>query len=153
MGGRNGLAFSAFDLLLRRARRRRGAFHRRCRDGAVSAGDNDIAHGLGAEEVAEDFKKFAHRIHEALPETGILYLSIKPSLARWDKWPVMDRANRLIEESTRTDDRLEFVDMTGTSLGPDGKPRPEFLQKDGLHLNEKGYQAWTAVLAPRLGAP
>jgi hypothetical protein len=116
----------------------------------VYAGDNDIAQGLRAEDVATDFKKFTQRIHEALPETRILYLSIKPCLARWDKWPIMDRANKLIEEFTRTDNRLEFVDMTGTSLGPDGKPRAEFLQKDGLHLNEKGYEAWTAVLSPRL---
>jgi len=119
----------------------------------VYAGDNDIAQGLSAEDVAADFKKFTQKIHEALPETRILYLSIKPSLARWDKWPVMDRANKLIEAFTRTDKRLEFVDMTGTSLGPDGKPRAEFLQKDGLHLNEKGYEAWTAVLTPRLNAP
>jgi hypothetical protein len=116
----------------------------------VYAGDNDIAHGLAAEDVADDFKTFTRKIHGALPETRILYLSIKPSLARWDKWAAMDRANKLIEEFTRTDSRLEFVDMTGTSLGPDGKPRPEFLEKDGLHLNEAGYQAWTAVLAPRL---
>ncbi|HUW60453.1 MAG TPA: GDSL-type esterase/lipase family protein [Candidatus Bathyarchaeia archaeon] len=116
----------------------------------VYAGDNDIAHGLGAEDVADDFKKFANHIHKVLPETRILYLSIKPSLARWAKWPIMDRANKLIEEFTRTDKRLEFVDMTETSLGPDGKPRAEFLQKDGLHLNDEGYAAWTAVLAPRL---
>ena len=118
----------------------------------VYAGDNDITHGLAAEDVADDFKKFAQKIHAVLPETKILYLSIKPSLARWDKWPAMDRANKLIEEFARTDSRLEFIDMGGASLGPDGKPRADFLQKDGLHLNEKGYGAWTAVLAPRLGA-
>ncbi|MCX5770366.1 MAG: GDSL-type esterase/lipase family protein [Candidatus Hydrogenedentes bacterium] len=116
----------------------------------VYAGDNDIAQGLTAEDVADDFGKFAQKICVALPETRILYLSIKPSLARWDKWPVMDRANKLIEKFCRTDERVEFVDMTGMSLGPDGKPRADFLRKDGLHLNEKGYAAWTEVLASRL---
>jgi len=114
------------------------------------AGDNDIEHGLTPEDVAEDFQQFAKKIHGALPDTRILYLSIKPSLARWDKWPAMKRANELIEVYTRTDKRLEFVDTTGVSLGPDGKPDKELLQKDGLHLNKAGYKAWTAILAPRL---
>jgi lysophospholipase L1-like esterase len=33
-------------------------------------------------------------------------------------------------------------------LGPDGKPRADLLQEDGLHLNKQGYELWTRLLRP-----
>jgi lysophospholipase L1-like esterase len=35
-------------------------------------------------------------------------------------------------------------------LGPDGKPRPELFQSDGLHLNATGYKLWADVLRPHM---
>jgi lysophospholipase L1-like esterase len=35
-------------------------------------------------------------------------------------------------------------------LGSDGRPRRELFLDDGLHLNDKGYAVWNAVLAPLL---
>ena len=31
-------------------------------------------------------------------------------------------------------------------LGPDGKPRPDLFQQDGLHMNAAGYRIWTDIL-------
>jgi lysophospholipase L1-like esterase len=39
---------------------------------------------------------------------------------------------------------------TDPVLSPDGTPRDEFFRLDGLHLNAKGYAAWTRVVQPRL---
>jgi len=36
------------------------------------------------------------------------------------------------------------------SIGPDGRPRPELLVADGLHLTPEGYKVWTAALKPHL---
>ncbi len=44
-------------------------------------GDNDLAAGKSPERVADDFRSFAHRTHEALPEALLIVLSIKPSPA------------------------------------------------------------------------
>ena len=35
-------------------------------------------------------------------------------------------------------------------LDAQGKPRLEIFRKDGLHLNEKGYAMWTAIVKPKL---
>jgi lysophospholipase L1-like esterase len=35
-------------------------------------------------------------------------------------------------------------------LGPDGKPRAELFRPDGLHVNQKGYELWTSIIAPKL---
>ena len=46
------------------------------------AGDNDIAAGKTPNRVLEDFKAFVAKVKTALPNTKILYVSIRPSVAR-----------------------------------------------------------------------
>jgi lysophospholipase L1-like esterase len=112
------------------------------------AGDNDVAGGKSAERVAKDFKIFSTRVHEALPRTPIIFVAIKPSIARWDKWATMRAANELIEAACRESDLLLYADIAAPMLGTDGKPREELFVKDGLHLNERGYAEWNRVVGP-----
>jgi hypothetical protein len=50
------------------------------------AGDNDVAEGHSAKQVADDFKAFVARVRRDLPAVPVVYLSIKPSVARWSQW-------------------------------------------------------------------
>ena len=117
----------------------------------VYAGDNDLDASTGktAEEVARDFGTLAATIHAYAPGARIYFLSIKPSQARWARWPEMQRANELIEKLCRGDPRLAYLDVA-TPLLEDGKPRADFYRWDGLHLNAAGYREWTRVIRPRL---
>jgi len=117
------------------------------------AGDNDIAAGKTPRRVLDDYKAFVRRIHDALPKTRIVYIAIKPSIARWKLVGKMRQANALIEAFTRTDDRLRYVDVDRPMIGPDGRPRKELFRSDGLHLNDEGYRLWTSLVAPHLGPP
>ena len=65
------------------------------------AGDNDIADGKSPERVFHDFQTLAEMVHGRLPETRLIYLPIKPSLAHWGKWPEMQAANSLVEKYAR----------------------------------------------------
>ncbi len=116
------------------------------------AGDNDIAAGKTPEQVCSDFQSFVRLIHDKLPKTRIIYLSIKPSLLRWASIDKIRKANALIEAQCRKDDRLLYVDVATPMLGDDGEPRRELFAVDGLHLNEKGYAVWAERLKPRLKA-
>ena len=60
------------------------------------AGDNDLADGKSPEQVAGDFEKFVELVHDKLPDTEIIYLPVKPSLARWKLWPKMQETNALV---------------------------------------------------------
>jgi lysophospholipase L1-like esterase len=117
------------------------------------AGDNDIAAGKPARQVADDFEEFERRLGEALPETRVVYIAIKPSLARWQLAPTMQAANSLIRKTCESDERLTFVDVWTPMLGEDGRPRPELFKEDGLHLNAAGYQVWRQPLAGLLRPP
>lgn len=114
------------------------------------SGDNDIAMGKAPEVVGADFKAFAGRVREKLPETRLIVISIKPSVARWTLWAKMQEANRLIREFAAHDDHIVYVDCVARMLGADGKPRKELFLGDGLHLNESGYAAWTELVMPHL---
>jgi lysophospholipase L1-like esterase len=114
------------------------------------AGDNDIAGNKTPERVCDDYKAFVKKVHDALPETKVIFISIKPSIARWKLWDKMQAANKLIAEFIRTDKRLGYVDVGPPMLGDDGKPKPELFVKDGLHLSAEGYKLWTSLVLPYL---
>lgn len=115
------------------------------------AGDNDLARKKTPEEVASDFAAFVARIHKDLPQTKVLFISIKPSTARIALFDQIKKANGLIEKMCKMDKRLEFVDVFTPMLDREGKPNAELLKKDGLHLTEKGYALWAEKIRPFLG--
>ncbi|MDZ4784122.1 MAG: SGNH/GDSL hydrolase family protein [Planctomycetia bacterium] len=114
------------------------------------AGDNDIANGKSAEQVAKDFARLAAKIHEGLPEARLLFLAIKPSRARWELIDVQREANRLVAAQAEGADFLRFVDLASPLLGDDGLPREDLFEDDKLHINAAGYEVWNALLCAKL---
>ena len=113
------------------------------------AGDNDLADGASPEQVCDDFKAFVAKIHAALPETIVVFASIKFSPSLWHLKNEIARANALIQDFCEETPFVKYVDLTATMLGENSEPRPE-LFTDGLHPNQDGYRAWTGVLAPAI---
>jgi lysophospholipase L1-like esterase len=116
------------------------------------AGGNDINAGKLPERVAADFEEFARAVHRDLPATRICYIAIAPNPARWAQVDRVREANRLIEEFSRGDKRLSFIDVFAHMLGKDGQPRPEIFSADKLHMNELGYALWTQLVGEHLKA-
>jgi lysophospholipase L1-like esterase len=118
------------------------------------AGGNDLHGGTTPQQVRKDFEAFVAAVHSALPSTRIVYISINPSVSRWSEEDRVVEANRLIAEYVREQSqkavRLSFLDSHARLLSQDGKPRPELLRADGLHLNADGYTAWVSILKPDL---
>jgi lysophospholipase L1-like esterase len=114
------------------------------------AGGNDINAGKSADQVFRDYETFVRTVHAALPRTRIAYISIAPNPKRWSQIETVKRANALIEAHTRTDPRLEFINVFPHMLGPDGRPKPDIFVADQLHMNEKGYAIWREVVGPFL---
>jgi lysophospholipase L1-like esterase len=100
------------------------------------AGDNDLASGKQPSQVLSDFQAFATQVQAALPKTRIVFISIKPSIARWKLIDSARRTNGLIADFITSDPRLIFVDVEPLMLGSDGRPRA------------KGYELWASLIAP-----
>lgn len=118
----------------------------------VYAGDNDLNAGKTPEVVFADYCAFRDKIHAALPETKIVFVSIKPSSSRWKLHEKALEANRLIREEIAQGRNQIFIDVWTPMLGEDGMPRPELFLKDNLHLNESGYEIWNKLVEPHLAA-
>ncbi|HUA66203.1 MAG TPA: SGNH/GDSL hydrolase family protein [Alphaproteobacteria bacterium] len=112
------------------------------------AGDNDLAAGKSPGTVVAEYTDFVSVVHARLPQTRIVFVSIKPSLARWNLREEIVETNRRI--AAIHSDNLAFVDIYSHMLGPDGRPRKELLLSDGLHPSEQCYRLWASLIRPYL---
>jgi lysophospholipase L1-like esterase len=116
------------------------------------AGDNDVEANHTPQQIADDFTAFERKVHAALPETQIVFISIKPSIRRFPWIEQIKGANALVKQYCATHPNLTFVDIVPQMLGSDGKPRKELLVEDGLHMTPAGYKIWNDALRPILQA-
>jgi lysophospholipase L1-like esterase len=116
------------------------------------AGTNDMAEPrpATAQQVYEGYLDFIRSVLPRLPGMPIYFVAITPTPSRWKLWPVVQEANRLINDATQSDPCLRFIDLTDHLLGVDGKPDRSLYRFDRLHPNPKGYARWAAVIKPVL---
>ena len=110
------------------------------------AGDNDLGDGRHPEEVYLFFYAFAEKMCCHFPGVPFSFLSIKISPSRWNIADKIRYTNQLISKLIDKTEHCQYVDMTTPLLGPNGQPRREFFETDGLHLNRAGYQIWKQAL-------
>ena len=116
----------------------------------IYSGENDLQQGQTATAVHASFRALCEKVHAALPETRIAFISIKPSPSRAKIIPVVVEANRLIAAECARDPRRVFIDVYPAMLGTDGQPRRELFVADMLHLSAAGYAVWRPLVAPFL---
>lgn len=112
----------------------------------VFAGGNDINVGKTPEQVADDFKALAGKIHAALPKTKVYYISLFPNVKRKAQDASCVKLNELVHAFIKTDERLGYIDTASKMRAADGGPRPELLLDDGLHMNAAGYKIWNEIV-------
>ncbi len=112
----------------------------------IYEGDNDISAGKSMKEILRDFKKGIKRLHHNLPNTEIVLISPKPSIARWNLKAEYEALNARLEKMTKRKEYLIFADVWEPMLGNDGKPLPDIFIEDNLHMNAKGYEIWKGVM-------
>jgi lysophospholipase L1-like esterase len=113
-------------------------------------GDNDIAAGKNPDQVLNDLKSLVDLIAKNLEKTQLIYISIKPSLSRWEFWAKMEETNKLISEYSKINESVHYLDIAQPMLEEDGKPNAHLFIEDGLHLNENGYELWNKLLSEYL---
>ena len=113
-------------------------------------GDNDLAAGKTPAEVRELFRRFTALVRGRLPDARLVYVSIKPSVAREKLLDATRAANAMLREDAARDAHLAYVDLFTPMLGRDGRPRAALFGGDGLHMNSEGYALWRRTLKPLL---
>src|SRR5690606_9208973 len=116
----------------------------------IYEGDNDIVQGDGAEKILANARKLRAMIREKLGDTPVVFISPKPSVARWHLKETYEAVNKALKEYAESEPNTEFADVWTPALDADGNVKKDIFVKDNLHLNAKGYQIWQQVLSKYL---
>lgn len=112
----------------------------------IYEGDNDIASDKNPSEVMKQAKKLVAKIRKDLPETRILFISPKPSLAREKLKEKYLTFNNRLERYCNRKKQVEFVNVWTPMCDKSGNLLPDLFIDDGLHMNKKGYDIWGKVI-------
>ncbi|MEB8329676.1 GDSL-type esterase/lipase family protein [Flavobacteriaceae bacterium KMM 6897] len=111
----------------------------------IYEGDNDIVAKVQTEDIIENTRAIINRIKAYDPNTEIVLISAKPSIARWDHRNKYKRLNRGFEQLSKNDDTISYANVWEPMLY-NNRVRPDIFLKDGLHMNSKGYDLWLSVI-------
>ena len=118
----------------------------------IYEGDNDINAGDTPEEVLEQAQQLRSMIATALGDsTPVVFISPKPSVARWKLKKQYEAANTLLEDYASETPHTYFADVWTPSLQANGEVRDDIFIGDDLHMNAKGYAIWREVIGEWLG--
>jgi lysophospholipase L1-like esterase len=113
----------------------------------IYAGDNDLGDGRHPEEVFIFYQRLILQIRNLFGNIPIAFVSVKPSLSRWNIIKSIRYTNRIIKaDITKRNDEIFFIDVFNEMVDDRGFPLRDIFEPEGLHLNENGYNIWKEVI-------
>lgn len=118
----------------------------------VHIGVNDIDDG-GAEAATaiRRIKTLLDHLHEAFPQSRIIWMTISPNKMFESKNYIYPPVNEALTEYADENDWLGVIDGAKHFTGEDGKYLEEYYLSDGMHLNSLGYELFVAEIKKALG--
>ena len=116
----------------------------------IYEGDNDINDQEDSSAILREAKEIVHKIHQVLPETKIMFISAKPSIARWTLKNQYLQLNYRLQSYANECSYLDYIDVWTPMLDSRGNPRTDIFVEDKLHMNAKGYEIWQKAIEPYL---
>ena len=112
--------------------------------------DTDVSRAFPKAMILDQLSRIIARIHEALPETRIYVLAVKPSVRRWDVWPQAQDVNAGYRAIADKDPLVHYVDVASPFLDASGKVMTDVFVEDNLHHNELGTLIWGSAIRAAL---
>jgi lysophospholipase L1-like esterase len=122
----------------------------------IYCGENDMADvdTVSPATVLLRFKTLHTILLNKLPRaTKIVFVSLKPSVARWHLESKFIEANQLIKEYIASQKNIQYLDVHTAMLDKNKDVLKDIFIADQLHMNPKGYLIWQKQFAPYLTTP
>ena len=116
----------------------------------IYEGDNDLAAGDTPQQIMKEAKKLRKMIKKELGNTPVVFISPKPSMARWDMKDQYEALNKMLKEYTEKTEDTQYADVWTPALDEDGVVFNHIFKGDSLHMNGEGYKIWQKSLEPYL---
>jgi len=119
----------------------------------VYAGDNDLGDGRHPEEIFIFFQQLAAVVKQHFGDIPCYFISLKPSISRWNLADQFKFTNSLIErEISGHLPAWQYIDVFAAMLNAEGQPGRDLFLDDGLHLSPRGYEVWKTIIAGKIRA-
>lgn len=122
----------------------------------IYCGENDMADvdTVSPATVLQRFKTLHCILIKKLPRSNkIIFVSLKPSVARWHLESKFIEANKLIESYIATQKNIQYLDVHTAMLDENKEVFKDIFISDKLHMNPKGYLIWQKQFIPYLTIP
>ncbi|MCG6187296.1 GDSL-type esterase/lipase family protein [Maribellus maritimus] len=116
----------------------------------IYEGDNDIAGNKKPGLVKRQAKELYNKIRVDLPDTKIIFISPKPSIARENLKKEYMKLNTRLKKFCDRKKNLDFADVWYPATDENGDVFQDIFIEDGLHMNKKGYDIWGKVISSYL---
>jgi len=116
----------------------------------IYEGDNDLAEEKEINEIMTTTRKLVEKLKKELSGIEIVFISAKPSLARWEYKNEYLVLNKALMDYCHNKSYLTYADVWDVMLDKNGEPIADLFVEDGLHLNEKGYDLWAKEIGKHL---
>lgn len=119
----------------------------------IYCGENDLASSdtITPVVVLNRFIQLYNIIRGKLgSKVPLVYISIKPSIARWQLENKFLETNQLIKKFLDKKKNSDFLDVHTAMLDEGNRVMKDLFIADQLHMNEKGYSIWIKLIKPTL---
>jgi lysophospholipase L1-like esterase len=116
----------------------------------ICAGSNDLSCRSNPDLAMENLGEVIARLRASDPKLPIILCLVTPREV--PKAPItegsLQQLNAGIRRLAEGKENVFVVDVFTPLATPEGKPLPEYIAKDGIHILPAGYAKWTEQLAP-----
>jgi len=112
----------------------------------IYSGDNDLEARGCPGSIFKIAKNLVETIRKALPETEIVFISIKPCPARWELRAEQRELNFLLKQYASQTSYVKFIDVWTKMIDINGQLRSDLYLENGLHMNKAGYDIWATEI-------
>jgi lysophospholipase L1-like esterase len=110
----------------------------------ILAGVNDLKNGREDAEILDNYRQILRQLQQDHPQTEAIVQSILPTRLETIPNDRIFQLNRQLSAIAQQEDAT-FLDLSIYFTDAEGELHPS-LTTDGLHLNDRGYEAWQWVL-------
>lgn len=112
----------------------------------IYAGDNDLGDGRMPQDVCLSYQQLLVQIRIKFGNIPCYYISIKPSIQRWQIINRIVETNELIWSEIAKDPNQRYIDIFDNMLNDARRPSEKLFEVDGLHLSADGYALWKKII-------
>jgi hypothetical protein len=112
--------------------------------------DTDASRAIPKAAILGQLSQIIAKIHEALPETRVYVLAVKPSVRRRGVWQQAQDVNAGYRAIADKDPLVHYVDVATPFLDASGNVMTDVFVQDNLHHNELGTLIWGSAIRAAL---